>query len=49
MLSIHGQKNPYMSDCKEFFKTKQDLQQHVSECEVCSKNPLNDELSSEKV
>lgn len=50
MLSIHGQKNPYMSDCKVFFKTKQDLQQHINSCEVCNnKISSNDEFSSEKV
>lgn len=32
MLSIHGQNKPYMCQCKTFFKTKQDLQQHFQTC-----------------
>lgn len=50
MLSIHGQKNPYMSDCKTFFKTKQDLQLHFNSCETCTnKTSSNEEMTSEKV
>ncbi|CRL00026.1 CLUMA_CG013314, isoform A [Clunio marinus] len=33
MLSIHGKDKPYMCEaCKEFFKTKQELQQHAHGC-----------------
>ena len=49
MLSIHGQKNPYMSECKTFFKTKQDLQLHIAQCDVCTSKNSSDEITSEKV
>lgn len=33
MLSIHGKDKPYRCEvCKEFFKTKQELQQHAQNC-----------------
>jgi hypothetical protein len=33
MLSIHGKDKPYMcSHCKDFFKTKQELQTHSLSC-----------------
>lgn len=33
LKSIHGQDKPYMCEnCKEFFKTKYDIQQHSFEC-----------------
>lgn len=33
MLSIHGKDKPYRCDvCKDFYKTKQELQQHAQNC-----------------
>lgn len=48
MLSIHGQSKPYMCTCKSFFKTKQDLQQHVQTC-TNNSNQSSDQSLNENV
>lgn len=49
MLSIHGKDKPYMCEvCKDFYKTKQDLQTHSLSCPL-NGDLTNDQLLSENV